>query len=447
MSSLPLVSHVSPDSIIAWRAAGAVTLRQFLSEVNQLASGFPAGEHLLNMCSDRYCFSVGLAAAIVAGKVTLLPPTHTPGVVRQIRDFAPDVFCLTDSDSCTVALPQHRYPIMRAGEPGAFAIPRIDNKQHIAVLFTSGSTGAPQPHPKNWGALVSCVQAGASRLEIPRNRACTIIGTVPPQHMYGFESTVLMAWHNGHALSYAQPFYPADICQALAAAPAPRVLVSSPVHLRALLDAELPIPEIDRVVSATAPLSIQLARDVEARCNAPLMEIYGSTETGQLASRRLTQATEWRLFPGVKWVMEGNNVRACGGHIETLITMSDIIEPVSEEHFLLRGRISDLVNIAGKRHSLASLNHLLNSIPGVRDGAFYMPDDAGDDRIARLAACAVAPGMDAVQLVAALREHIDPVFLPRPLLLVDALPRNSTGKLPRAALQALFQTHGTQLSA
>jgi len=31
------------------------------------------------------------------------------------------------------------------------------------------------------------------------------------------------------------------------------------------------------------------------------------------------------------------------------------------------------------------------------------------------------------------------VFLPRPLLFVDALPRNSTGKLPRAALQALFQ--------
>jgi acyl-coenzyme A synthetase/AMP-(fatty) acid ligase len=130
-----------------------------------------------------------------------------------------------------------------------------------------------------------------------------------------------------------------------------------------------------------------------------------------------------------------------------MIAMSDMIEPITEEHFLLHGRIADLVNIAGKRHSLASLNHLLNSIPGVVDGAFYMPDEAGDEQITRLAACVVAPGMDAPQLLAALREHIDPVFLPRPLLFVDALPRNHTGKLPRAVLQALFQTRSARKSA
>ena len=108
---------------------------------------------------------------------------------------------------------------------------------------------------------------------------------------------------------------------------------------------------------------------------------------------------------------------------------------------MLHGRIADLVNIAGKRHSLASLNHLLTTIPGVLDGAFYMPDEANHDHITRLAACVVAPGLDASHLLAALRKHIDPVFLPRPLLFVDALPRNSTGKLPSATLQALFQTH------
>ncbi len=450
MFSLPLVSHASPESIIAWRADGAVTLRQFLAEVRQLVTLFPAANHLLNMCSDRYRFSVGLAAAIVAGKVSLLPSTHTPGVVRQIKDFAADVFCLTDSGHCTVDLPQLRYPVMGINQAHAFAIPQIDSQQRIAVLFTSGTTGAPQPHPKTWGALVSSVQAEASRLGLPRNTPCTIIGTVPPQHMYGFESTVLMAWQNSHALSHAQPFYPADICQALAAVPAPRVLVSSPVHLRALLDAGLALPEITRVVSATAPLSSQLAQDIEARCKAPLMEIYGSTETGQIASRRPAQTAEWQLFPGIKWVVEGDCVRACGGHIETSVAMSDLIEPLADEFFLLHGRVADLVNIAGKRHSLTSLNHLLNTIPGVVDGVFYMPDEIGHEHnghITRLAACVVAPGMDAPQLLAALREHIDPVFLPRPLLLVDALPRNRTGKLPRAALQALFQTRSAPPSA
>ena len=447
MSSLPLVSHGSPDSIIAWRADGAVTLRQFLTEVRQLAALFPAGGHLLNLCRDRYRFGVGLAAAIVAGKVSLLPSTHTPEVVRQIKVFAPDVFCLTDGDLCAVDLPQLRYPVMGVSQADAIAIPQIDSKQRIAVLFTSGSTGAPQPHPKTWGALVSGVQAEATRLGLLNNTPCTLIGTVPPQHMYGFEATVLMAWHSGNALSHAQPFYPADICRALAAVPTPRVLVSSPVHLRALLDAGLALPEISRVLSATAPLSAQLAQDIETRCHAPLMEIYGSTETGMIATRRTTQTAEWQLLPGIKLVVGGDGVRACGGHIETLIALSDMIEPITDEHFLLHGRMADLVNIACKRHSLASLNHLLNSIPGVVDGAFYMPDEPSPDHVTRLAACVVAPGMEASQLRAALRERIDPVFMPRPLLFVDALPRNCAGKLPRAALQALFQTHSPQKSA
>ena len=447
MSQLPLVSHVSPDSIIAWRAEGAVTLRQFLAEVSQLAARFPAGGHLLNMCSDRYRFSVGLAAAIVTGKVSLLPSTHTPETVRQIKVFAPDVFCLTDSDLCTVDLPLLRYPVMTASQAEAFAIPQIDASQRIAVVFTSGSTSTPQPHPKTWGALVSSVQAEATRLGVPHNTPHTLIGTVPPQHMYGFESTVLMAWHSGNALSHAQPFYPADICQALAAVPKPRVLVSSPVHLRALLNAGLALPELALVVSATAPLSAQLAQDVEARCKASLMEIYGSTETGLIATRRPTQSEEWQLLPGIKLIAEGDSVRACGGHIETMIAMGDMLEPVSDEHFLLHGRMADLVNIAGKRHSLASLNHLLNSIPGVVDGAFYMPDETNPEHVSRLTACVVAPGLDAPYLLAALREHIDPVFLPRPLLFVEALPRNCTGKLPRAALQSLFQTHAAQKSA
>ncbi len=447
MSSLPLVSHLIPDSIIARRADGAVSLRQFLAEVRQLVRLFPAGGHLLNLCSDRYHFSVGLAAAIVAGKVSLLPSTHTPEVVRQIKIFAPDVFCLTDRDLCTVDMPQLRYPVMGMLQSDAFEIPQIDSKQRVAVVFTSGSTGIPQPHGKTWGALVSSVQAEALHLGVVHNTPCTIVGTVPPQHMYGFESTVLMAWCSGNALSHAQPFFPADICQALAAIPAPRVLVSSPLHLRALLDAGVALPEVTCVVSATAPLSSQLAQDIEAGFQAPLMEIYGSTETGQIASRRPTQTAEWQLFPGIKLIVEGDGARACGGHIETSLILNDIIEPVTDEHFLMHGRIADLINIAGKRHSLASLNHLLNSIPGVVDGAFYMPDESSDDHVTRLAACVVAPSMDAPYLLAALRDRIDPVFLPRPLLFVDALPRNSTGKLPRAMLQALFQTRSVRKSA
>ena len=125
-----------------------------------------------------------------------------------------------------------------------------------------------------------------------------------------------------------------------------------------------------------------------------------------------------------------------GGHIETEIMLSDIIELRNAETFLLHGRSADLINIAGKRTSLAHLNYHLNSIAGVRDGVFVMPEEAGQEA-ARLMAFVVAPGLTSEEIINVLRLRIDAAFLPRPLRFVDALPRNATGKLPREALTEL----------
>jgi acyl-coenzyme A synthetase/AMP-(fatty) acid ligase len=443
MTTLPLVAHFSPDSIIAWRSRDrdAVTLQQFLADVNQLVSLFPAGSHMLNMCSDRYHFSVGLAAAIVANKISLLPSTHTPEVIRQIKAFAPDVFCLTDNKNCNVDLPQLAFPTALQSETSSFEIPQINCEQCVAIVFTSGSTGAPKPHPKTWQVLINSIQAEALRIGLQHHSATTLISTVPPQHMYGLESSVLIAWFTGNALCDAQPFYPADVCQTLNAVPSPRMLVSSPVHLRTLLDADLIIPKVDQVLSATAPLAIELAQKVESRCNAPLFEIYGSTETGLIATRRSSQTQQWQLLPEIHLIVQDEKVYAVGGHIKTPTIMNDVFDAITQTHFLLRGRVDDMINIAGRRHSLACLNHILNAIPGVIDGAFYMPDESDDNSATtRLAACVVAPELNATQLLATLRDYIAPVFLPRPLLFVDKLPRNETGKLSRASLHDLFQS-------
>lgn len=439
MQLLPLVIHDSPDNIIAWKNNSAITRNQFLADVEQLASLLPANDYVLNVCSDRYHFSVGVAAAMVTGKISMLPPTITTTMIQQLSIFAPDVFCLTDSDACIINLPQLRYPTQAAQANTELAIPQIASDLCAAIVFTSGSTGAPLPHNKSWGALVNSVQAEALRLGLTsKSEPCTLTGTVPPQHMYGFESTVLMAWQSGCALNAAQPFYPADICQALENTPNPRVLISSPVHLRALVDSELVVPEVTFVVSATAPLSESLVHKIEQHCKAPLTEIYGCTETGLIATRRASQSLSWQLLPEIALSFEADKAYASGGHIPEKTAMSDTIEPLANGSFLMHGRLADMVNIAGKRHSIASLNHLLNSIPGVKDGVFYMPDETSNTRVTRLAAIVVAPNMTKAELLKALRKHIEPVFLPRPLLLVEALPRNNSGKLPRTTLQALL---------
>jgi acyl-coenzyme A synthetase/AMP-(fatty) acid ligase len=414
----------------------------------RVADALPERRHVLNACSDRYRFTVAFAASLVANKVSLLPSTHTPEVIRQLTEFAPDVFCLTDDARCQIDLPRVRFPQPPPpGDPvAADEVPwqrlEIDPERVAAYVFTSGSTGTPLPYRKTWGRLVNCVRFEAERLGLLDGQSHAIVGTVPPQHMYGFESTVLLALQSGNAFSAGRPFYPADVCSELASVPRPRMLVSTPVHLRTLVAAGVRLPTADLVLSATAPLSQNLAREVEERFETRLLEIYGSTETGQIASRRTAQTVEWQLFSGVRLVSDQAQTWAEGGHVEQPTPMCDVLEVTSADRFLLHGRLSDLVNIAGKRSSLSYLNHQLNAIPGVVDGAFFIRDE--DERsstgVTRVAALVVAPALDAAAVTEQLRKRIDPVFLPRPLLFVAALPRNDTGKLPYDSLRSLAAT-------
>jgi acyl-coenzyme A synthetase/AMP-(fatty) acid ligase len=438
--TVALLSHSSPTAIVAYRAGLALTVQQFLDEARQVAQRLPQGKHVLNVCADRYQFAVGFAACLMSERVSLLPSTHTPQVIAQLADFAPDAFCLTDDRRCDIELPRAYYPdVARPGPAAAtarFAVPRIAASQLAAIVFTSGSTGTPVPYKKTWGLLSRCIQSGAPCLGLSDGRSHTLIGTVPGQHMYGFESTVLLALLSGNALSAERPFYPADVAATVRGVPRPRVLVTTPIHLRTLLASEIEFPPVDLVMSATAPLSRELAREVEEKYRAPLLEIYGSTETGQIAMRRTAEAAPWRLWPGVRLSTVNDQAFAQGGHVEQLTPMCDVIEIIGDDQFLLHGRTADLVNVAGKRSSFGYLNAQLSAIPGVIDGAFFLREEiSGSTGVTRLGAVVVAPGLTAAALTEQLRQLIDPVFLPRPLLIVAQLPRNATGKLPQQALQ------------
>jgi acyl-coenzyme A synthetase/AMP-(fatty) acid ligase len=456
MHTIALLSHSSPAAVIAYRAGVPVTAQRFLCDVHALALSLPDGHHVLNACADRYHFTVGLAACLVTGRVSLLPSSHTPEVIGQLARFAPDAFCLTDDPDCDIGLSKVYYseevPIANAAcaatgvsatdTDAAWAVPEIPVTQLAAIVFTSGSTGTPLPYKKTWGRLARCIRDGAPRLGLLDGRSHVLIGTVPPQHMYGFESTVLLALVSGNSFCAERPFYPADIAAAVAGLPRPRVLVTTPLHLRTLLASQIDLPPMDLVISATAPLDQALARAVEAKIQVALLEIYGSTETGQIAMRRTSESVAWRLWPDVRLKVSNDQVFAHGGHVEQLTAMQDVIEMVSADEFLLHGRTADLVNVAGKRSSFGYLNAQLNAIPGVTDGVFFLRESStGSTGVTRLGAVVVAPTLSAAALTEHLRQRIDPVFLPRPLIFVESLPRNATGKLPQQELQQLANRH------
>ncbi|MEO7244467.1 MAG: AMP-binding protein, partial [Rubrivivax sp.] len=306
------------------------------------------------------------------------------------------------------------------------------------------STGPPQPHHKRWGALLLNIAAEAERLaallERPDLDGLNIVATVPPQHSYGFESTVLLGLLGGAAFDSGRPFYPADIVAALERLPRPRALVTTPFHLKTLLGAGLALPPIDLLLSATAPLSPQLAVEAEAATGGRLIEIYGCTEAGQVAARRTTDGEVWTTLGALTLARESDADGAdCfvvqGGHVLEPTPLADVLELIDARRFRLLGRANDLIRVAGKRSSLAHLNFHLNRVDGVTDGAFWLPSDDGSG-VARTVAFVVAPGRSARDIVAALRAHVEPAFLPRRVVQVAALPREATGKLTAGALAA-----------
>ena len=446
----PLIQGADLAAPLARRDGQSISRGRYLADVTALAERLPAAGPMLNLTGDRYRFAVGLGAALLRGQSNLMPPNHTPDTVERLHALFPSAYALTEGDVTTHGLPQIRHGDDPALAPSTGAAPLIDADALAAQVLTSGSTGAPVPHAKHWGGLVRNTRAGVQRLAEQMGReslaGVTVVATVPAQHMYGFESTVLIALLGGAAFDTERPFYPADISAALARAPRPRMLVTTPFHLKMLLDAQLDdLPPVDLIVCATAPLGPQLAQRAEALLVGPLMEIYGCTEAGQVATRRSTAGPEWRTYDGLALSGDGAESVVQGGHVPQPTPLADVLEVVDAQTFRLLGRSNDLINIAGKRSSLGHLNFHLNSIAGVQDGAFWLPPDAGDGSVVRLVAFVVAADSVAApalheRVLAALRTRVDAAFLPRRLIAVDALPREpGTAKLPAGVFAAWAQ--------
>lgn len=419
-NTLSLITGYCASAVLAWRKEGPVTQGMFAAEALALAKQLPQGLQAINLCEDRYRFMLGLAAVCLRGQTNLLPASNAPVVIETLLQRYPESYVLNDE---MAGISADKIPA-RA--------PRIAADHIAAIAFTSGSTGEPQAHAKSWRVLVRTAQL-ARKVFLPDSDAVNVIATVPPQHMYGLETSVFFALAANCASHHGKPFFPADVRDALAAIPAPRLLISTPIHLRALIASGVSLPPLQLIISATAPMTAELATQIENALGAPVHEIYGCTEAGSMASRRSCITDQWQLHPRMRISSSQGNTSIHGAHLSEEVLVADEVEISTARRFRLIGRNADMLKVAGKRASLNDLTQKLLAVPGVEDGILFLPDGAE-----RPAALVVAPSLAESEILQALAPQIDAVFLPRPLRKVAKLPRNELGKLPHARLMELL---------
>ncbi len=441
-ASLPLLATTDPARVVAWRDGAPVSAARFLTHVEMVAVRLPEVRHVINLCEDRYAFLVAFCAALTRGQTNLLPPSRAPQAVAEVMRAHPGCYTVGDT-ALPMTPPDHvRLPALGDGDVDAAPpVPRIDARQVAAIGYTSGSTGRPQASVKTWASYAASTAGNLGMLRAYLDEPFHVLATVPPQHMYGMEMSVLLPLLAAVGVHAGRPLLPADVAHALSQLPAPRVLVTTPVHLRALVGSGQALAPLAAMVSATAPMPEDLARAAEARFGAPLLEVFGSTETCVFAGRRSAREAAWTPYPGVTLEPRPEGTRIHAPQLAAPVTLADIMALDDAGRFRLVGRQGDQLEMAGKRASLADLNQRLLAIEGVRDGVIFQPDTADRLGVRRLAALVVAPDVDEAAIMAALRRSVDPVFLPRPVRKVAALPRNATGKLPRAALLEMLE-HG-----
>jgi acyl-CoA synthetase (AMP-forming)/AMP-acid ligase II len=446
--SLVALSGVSGGSTATWaelvRAVDGVRRRLRARDVSRPVV----------ICRDRFHFAAVLLAAWSDGHGVVLPPngalpSHRALASQQDGTVVVDV---VDDDWVSDALRDVAgAPSPELDEALLDQILRriLDDRggRHLVCAYTSGTTGASVAVHKTAGQLLG--EAAMLAAHFALGDEARVLATAPPHHLYGLLFSVLLPLMGGGAFVRESPLHPEAVA-AMARTARANVYCGAPPHLHALQALATDALVGTRVLFCSGGrLPDGVAAAVQARHGLEILEILGSTETGGIGWRRAGPQPGqpgvddlWSPLPGVTVAEHADGVLALDSpYVEPEaprpVRVADRIALGPDGRFRHLGRADGIVKVGGARVSLGALEQRLLAMPGVVDAAVVAVADAGP-RQHEICAAVVVAGTSAFELKRALRAELDAVAVPRRLMIVASLPRESTGKLCRENVLALF---------
>jgi len=334
-----------------------------------------------------------------------------------------------------------------------------------AMVYTSGTTG------RSKGAMLTHANLTSNALSLHAIWRFTpgdvLLHVLPIYHVHGLFVALHTAMLNASTVMFCERYDPEQV---IALLPESTVMMGVPTHYARLLEQDQFTADVCRNVrlftSGSAPMTEQLHDAFTKRTGHQILERYGMTETGMITSNpyegdrvpgtvgfplpavriRVVDANGNECPTGEVGVVEvrGPNVfsgywrlpeRTDAEHHDGWFVTGDVGSVDSEGRLTLEGRSGDMIISGGLNVYPREIELALDAQPGVVESAVIgIPDaDFGERVVAALVTSTEATDLDAIE--AALRERLAPFKIPKTMIVVDELPRNSMGKVQKVSLR------------
>ncbi|MBW2682081.1 MAG: acyl--CoA ligase [Deltaproteobacteria bacterium] len=314
-------------------------------------------------------------------------------------------------------------------------------RSELLKIFTGGSTGSPQIWLKTSGNIFSEGFYLAGRYEIAEHDC--ILATIPPYHIYGLLFSIVLPLISSASVVDKVPSFPGEITRA-ARDNKVTILASVPAHYRALRDKKISL----RLAVSSAGMLDAKDNETFSRLNKTgIEEIYGSTETGGLATRnRFLGEKYFKPFTTIDWKIKNHRLAVRSPYISPdlpvdtkgFFTANDRVEAEETDKFSLQGRIDAVTKVGGKRVDLEEISTLIKGEPGVDDCvALALPEKGGREH--RIGVLVQGNTVEPKMVKKSLANALEPYAMPRRIKVVDRIPINKNGKYDWRTIAQLLE--------
>lgn len=388
-----------------------------------------------------YRFAVLLNAVLWSGCTPVLFPGR--GAQFEALKDAYDAVLVDASDGVTV-YPKLTLVVKMDAEPLTIeSLTKPDATRPIR-LFTSGSSGTPKCIEKTVGLMDREAEV-TTRLFGAVTEGVVVQSTVDPRHLYGLTFNIWFAFSAGRPIATTRRVYQ----EQLLTLPHPVALITTPTFMR-MLETTLAAPVLPFVLSAGGPLSDEAKATLTAWSPSTIYEIYGSTETGVVASRAHesnalanAQTPDWTLIDEAMLSETADGWVLTSPLLPTGVMMlDDQLKLTGERTFHLLGRRDRVVKIGEVRLSLTEIERVVERTLGLVIRA--LPVVHGERTlIGAVVNEALSPKWtgqlpDRRAVTQALHGTLDPLARPRLWRSVPDWPMNAQGKVETQRLLELF---------